>query len=348
MTTQPVLTSRTIEVEDALAAMELFSQNGWTDGLPVVPPTEARVRAFLAAAQKQPGDIIGVVPARGRVVTAEKVAINAVMAGCLPEYMPVVVAAMEAMLQEEFNLHGCAASTGGAGHLVIVNGPLARKLGFNSGGNLFGQGWRANGTVGRAVRLILMNVCGAVPGVLDRSTLGHPGKYSYCFAELEEGSPWEPFHVQQGFRHDDSTVTVIACEAPHQVQNHRANTPEAVLESLAEAIAVHACNFGQFTVVFCPEHIGHIEAAGWSKARVRDHLWERSRRPASYFRRTGMLGRAMGDTAGQPDDELVPAVREPQGIFVLVGGGGAGAFSAVISPWGAGLVSRPVTRKIAV
>ncbi len=172
--------------------MEYFYEQGWTDGLPVVPPTPEKVSEFLEYGNKFPGDILGMIPARNRIITAEKVAINAVMAGCLPNYMPVIVAALEAMCQEAFNLHGITATTGGTAPLLIVNGPAAQQLNINGGVNCFGPGVRANATIGRAIRLMLMNVCGSVPGVLDKACLGHPGKYSYCIAEDEENNPWEP------------------------------------------------------------------------------------------------------------------------------------------------------------
>jgi hypothetical protein len=218
------LTSRRIEVSDPAEAMEYFYQQGWTDGLPVAPPTPERVREFLEYAGNLPGDILGMIPARNRVITAEKVAINAVMAGCLPNYMPVIVAAVEAMCQEEFNLHGISATTGGTAPLLIVNGPAAQQLNINCGVNCFGPGVRANATIGRAIRLILMNVGGSIPGVLDKSTLGHPGKYSYCIAEDEKGNPWGPLSVERGMPEDVSAVTVFAGEAPHYVNSQLGGT----------------------------------------------------------------------------------------------------------------------------
>ena len=173
-----LLTSRRIELSDPAEAVEFFYQQGWTDGLPVVPPTPEKVSEFLEYAGKLPGDILGMIPARNRVITAEKVAINAVMAGSLPSYMPVIITAIEAMCQEEFNLHGISATTGGTAPLLIVNGPIAQQLNINSGVNCFGPGVRANATIGRAIRLILLNVAGSIPDILDKAFLGHPGKYS--------------------------------------------------------------------------------------------------------------------------------------------------------------------------
>ena len=187
MTTE--LLSRRYTVDDPGQAIELCFEKGWTDGLPVVPPTEARVRAMLDAAGLAPGQQVAFIANRQVAITAEKVAINAVMAGCRPEHMPVVIAAIEGIADPRWGYHGPATSTGGAGVLMIVNGPVARALGFNSGDNLFGPGWRANATVGRAVRLVMRNAIGTLPGKLDRGTLGHPGKYTYVIAENETERP---------------------------------------------------------------------------------------------------------------------------------------------------------------
>ena len=197
MTTQK-LVSKGFEFDDAADAVEFYFERGWADGLPVVPPTDDTVRRFLDEAGRAPSDIVATEPTRGRVITAEKVAINVVMAGCLPEYMPVVLAAIEAMDQPKFNLHAITARTMGAAVLTVVNGPVAGRLGMNSGVNVFGPGCRPNATIGRAIRLVLTNVSGASPGELDKATLGHPGKYSFCIAEAEDVSPWSPLHVERG------------------------------------------------------------------------------------------------------------------------------------------------------
>ena len=218
------LTSERVDV-DLNDAIEACYERGWTDGLPVVPPTEDRVAAFLEAAGNQPTDVLGVVETRGRVITAEKAAINAVMAGCLPEYMPVVNAVIRAMTTPEFNWHGSIASTGGSAQLIVVGGPIAEELGVNHGVNLFGPGFRPNATIGRAVRLIIMNVTGGTPGLLDRSTFGFGGKYSFVIAEDEEASPWEPLHVQRGLDPAESAITVYAAHSPTQFIDHSSNTP---------------------------------------------------------------------------------------------------------------------------
>src|SRR5437763_12975791 len=230
------LTSKRLTVRDEADAIEMAYDKGWSDGLPVVPPTEARVRAMLEAARLEANHQVGIIPDRAVVISAEKVAINAVMAGCKPEYFPVVVAAVEAIGDPRWSYHGPGTSTGGAGVLMIVNGPIARRLDVNAGDNLFGPGWRANLTIGRAVRLVMRNVCGSRPGTLDRGTLGHPGKLSYVIAENEAESPWTPLHVERAFRPAQSTVTVMAAEGPHQFYNQLSPDAEGVLTTLADSM----------------------------------------------------------------------------------------------------------------
>src|SRR5512132_1786762 len=230
------LASKRYTVDDVSRGIELCFEKGWSDGRPVVPPTEPAVRAMLAAARLEP-DAQGADPApRAVSITAEKVAINAVMAGCKPEYMPVVVAAVEGIADPRWGYHGPATSTGGAGVLMIVNGPIGRRLDFNSGDNLFGPGWRANATVGRAVRLIMRNVIGTLPGKLDRGTVGHPGRYSYVIAENEAESPWIPLHAERGCQPGQSAVTVMAAMAPQQVYNQLSNTAAGVLDTFCDTM----------------------------------------------------------------------------------------------------------------
>ena len=204
----------TAEWNDAITAIERCYELGWTDGLPVVPPTLARVEDFMDFAERSPDEVLGSIPERRREVTVAKTAANAVMAGCLPEYFPVVLAATEAMLDPEFNLIAPSSSQGGAAVLVIVNGPVVGELGMNSGANIFGPGNRANATIGRAIRLILMNACASIPGLFDRTVIGHPGKYTYCIAENETDSDWLPLHAERGFSPDESAVTVFASWEP--------------------------------------------------------------------------------------------------------------------------------------
>ena len=223
MTTR--ISSQRYAVEDFHQALELCYSRGWTDGLPVVPPTEPAVRGMLEAVGLEPDAQVAFITNRQAALSAEKVAINAVMAGCLPEHMPVVLAAVEGIADPRWGYHGPATSTGGAGVLMIVNGPIARRLDFNCGDNLFGPGWRSNATVGRAVRLVMRNVIGTIPGRLDRGTVGHPGKYTYVIAENEAESPWTPLHAERGCRPEDSAVTVMAALGPHQFYNQLSSTP---------------------------------------------------------------------------------------------------------------------------
>ncbi len=331
------LTSDRVEVDlDLSQAIEACYERGWTDGLPVVPASEARVLEFLEVSGDQPADVIGVVETRGRVITAEKIAINAVMAGCLPEYMPVVKAIVQAMTTNDFNWHGSIASTGGSAQLVVVSGPIARALGVNHGVNLFGPGFRPNATIGRAVRLIIMNVTGGVPGLLDRSTFGFGGKYSFVIAEDEEASPWEPLHVQRGLKPEESAITVFAVHSPTQFIDHSSNTPEGLIASAADAMRYTGPNHAEFVVVWSPEHILRFKQAGWTKRQAMEALFHAAHGSVAELR-----VRVRGD-----DSELRPIVSTPDGITMLVAGGDAGGFSVVISPWGAAYMSRSVCQTI--
>ena len=226
--------------DDPAEIIEAYYERGWTDGLPVLPPTEKSVAEMLAAAGLHADEVLGTIPARSTVVVARKVAINAVMAGCRPEYLPVVIAAIRGLCHPDFAYHGPASSTGGSAMVLIVNGPIARKLGVNCGNNAFGQGTRANATIGRAVRLVMMNVMNTRPGFLDRAVFGNPGKYAFCFAQNESEHLWQPLHVERGFRLEQSTVTVYASNSLYQVYNQLAASPEPLLRCFADAL----CNLG--------------------------------------------------------------------------------------------------------
>src|SRR5438128_2977614 len=224
------------DVADAFAANKLYQDNGWTDGLPIVAPTDALVRTFLEAAGMAPGDVVAAKPMRRRRITAEKVAIAAVMAGCRPDYMPVVVAAIQAMCEPQFGLHGSTASTGGSAPMIVVNGPIRKTIGMNATHNAFANASRANASIGRTIRLFLLNVLGGYPGQLDRSTLGHPGKFTFCLAEDEEDSPWIPLSVERGVAAGASAVTVMSVESPHQIMNEWTHDPKELLDTYVAAI----------------------------------------------------------------------------------------------------------------
>src|SRR6478609_10049417 len=216
--------------------MEALFDRGWTDGLPVVPPTEARVLRMLEGTTRDAQDMVAVVPPDLVECTVEKVAINAVMAGCKPEYLPVVIAALEAACTDTFNMHGLLATTMPVGPVMIVNGPVRQRIGMNSGINVLGQGNRANSTIGRALQLVIRNVGGGRPGGVDRAAQGNPGKLSFCFPEDEEGSPWEPLHVERGFAPDASTVTIFPGEGPRGVVDQASRTPDSLARSMAACL----------------------------------------------------------------------------------------------------------------
>ena len=261
----------------------LYQERGWTDGLPIVPPTEIAVLEFLNATDRDPREVIGVLPPRQGEATVERIAANAVMAGCCPEYFPVVLAAIEALADPLFNLDSVQATTHPVAPLIVVNGPIVREIGLNGGYNAFGQGCRANVTIGRAVRLVLMNVGGGLPGSGDRATQGSPAKLAYCVAENEAGSPWEPLHVEAGFPRDASVVTVFGCEGPHNIQDHYSNTALGVLRTVAGAMGQAGSNnllgWGWPLLSLGPEHAATIARDGYGKKAVKEFLFEHARFP---------------------------------------------------------------------
>jgi len=328
------LRSAAYDLADALEVNEFYQQKGWTDGLPIVPPTEERVWACLEAVGLAPGDCVGVERVRQRPMTAEKVAINAVMAGCLPAYMPVVVAILQAMCQEPFNLHGSTASTGGSAQFIVVNGPIRTAIGMNATHNVLANGNRANATIGRAIRLVLINVLGCMPGQLDRSTLGHPGKYTLCIAEDEEDSPWTPLAQERGVPAGTSGITVLACEAPRQLLNEWTHAPEEIVETFAAEMRHNMLTYsvwsGNYALVIPKQLRELIVAAGWQKNDIREYIY----RSARVFRRDwATVGKAnIVHRSGGPNQEFT-ALRSPDDLLVVAAGGPAGGFGAVIPPW---------------
>ena len=334
------------EVADALAGIERAFALGWTDGLPVVPATREAVDAFLATVTLPGEAVIARMATRNRSCTVEQAAINALMAGCEPRYFPVVVTALMAMDQEPFNFYGSSASTGGAAQFVVVNGPVRRTIGMNAEGNIYGPGNRANATIGRALRLITINVFGMQPGVTDRSTQGHPGKYAFCIAEDEEASPWEPWHVEQGFPPDTSTVTVFAAEGPHNIQNHLSSTGEGILYCIADQMAsLGPFSEGQSAVVVAPEHAQILARDGWTKPRIREYLYQHARRTVADLKRGGKLAGPV-----EPGDESrwMHRGHGPDDILLVVAGGDAGGHSAFIPSWSRGRNSLYQIKRIRV
>ncbi len=333
------LTSQTLEFEDHSEALEYYFEQGWTDGLPIVVPTAKKVSEFLEHSSLQASEIIGVEPVKGRVLTAEKTAINAVMAGCKPQYLPVVVAAISAITESQYNLHGISVSTYGAATLTVVGGPIVKELELNSGVGVFGPGNRANSTIGRAIRLVISNVSGAVPGELDKGTLSHGGKYSWCIAEDLEINTWNSLGIDRGIKPHGNSVTVFAAGAPIQTNNHSGNNPENILSSIADTMLHAGPNQAEIIITLCPEHVGHISDHGWSKQQVREFLHSHANRTSSEWAEAGFIPSFTGNT-----NERISVTQNPNSITILTAGGAAGGFSAVIPLWGAGLQSKSTTK----
>ncbi len=352
------LTARRIEI-GAQDEFEFMFERGLTDGLPVVPPTPERVARMLTGTRRDPREIVAVLPPNLAPASIEKLAANAVMAGCRPEYLPVVLAALEAIATPEFNIHGVMATTWGATPVIIVNGPVRRHLGMNMGMMALGYGNRANATIGRAVKLALRNIGGARPGDIERSTLGAIGKFTTCFAEWEERSPWEPLHVERGFGKDESVVTVFGLEAgSRQIADQHSRTAHALCTSLA--LGLEACWHpkqhlsGEVLLVVSPEHADTIARDKWSKAQVRERIQQATARPLRELLPDQECGegiplKAFGlenPTPGQLEHR-VPKFRKPEDINIIVAGGEAGKFSAIFSGWVSGPIgSISVSRRI--
>ena len=274
-----------LEIEGSSETVqEYFDAQGWTDGMPILPPTREAVAAMLRFSDRPAEEVVARLAPRNGAATVELIAVNAVMAGCRPQYLPVIIAAVEAVADPAFNLNGIQSTTHPCAVLIFLNGPLARALDVNSGSNCFGQGRRANATIGRAMRLILQNIGGGTPGDGDRATHGTPAKYSYCAAENEAANPWQPLHVEKGFAPDESVVTVMAAEAPHNINDHASIHAEALLTTAAMSMRQLGSNNmsgngGEPLVVFGPEHAAQIAADGFTKEDVKRFLWEHSRFP---------------------------------------------------------------------
>ena len=341
-------------VETDLDAIEYYFAQGLTDGLPVVPPTEARVRAMLDATPRPAEDVVALVPPNFGAATVEKIAVNAVTAGCRPDYLPVVIAGVQAMCDERANLHGVQGTTHTATPLFIVNGPIRGRLDVNCAAGVFGAGWRANATIGRALRLIMMHLGGARPGEIDKSTMGHPGKYAYCIGEYEEENPWEPLHVEHGFAAEQSTVSVYCCDAPQCVSNHGSRTAAGILDTIGASMAVGWSDktylVGNHLIVLGPEHARSLAGDGLSKADVKRYLFEHVRRPLRELLpgpdgSEGINRDRLPDWLDATDDATpVPKVASADDIILVVAGGTAGRFSVHMCGWGGGAgLSRLVT-----
>ncbi|MED6342088.1 MAG: hypothetical protein VYC16_07150 [Pseudomonadota bacterium] len=317
--------------DDVLDAIDYCYDQGWTDGLPVVPPEASRVEAFLQMEGRPPETVIAHHPATKIDLTIRGAAVNAVMAGCLPEYFPVVVAAFEAMAKKPFNFHGSTASTGGSAPLLVVSGPVVDEIGMNAGVNLFGPGNRANATIGRAVRLIILNIFRMTPGIADKSTQGNPGKYSFCIAERADKTPWQCLNEELGYPAEVSSVTVFAAGGFVNVENHGGRSAEAILETIADAMANCGCiSIGQSAVILSPEHAEIIANSDFSKSAVREFLFEHASRSEETLRR---IGKFSAREYALQERQACHRGLSADDILLVVGGGDAGGHSSFIPSW---------------
>jgi hypothetical protein len=346
---EPPMRSRTFAVTAPEDPVEACYARGWSDGLPVVPPTPERVLRMLKGTTRAADETLGTVPPSNGPLTVEKVAVNAVMAGCLPEYLPVVLAALEAALEPDFAMHGLLCTTYFSGPVVIVNGPVARRIGMNSGVNALGQGNRANATIGRALQLVIRNVGGGIPGGIDRSTLGQPGKYTFCFAEDESDPDWTPLSVERGAPPDTSAVTLFGGDSPIPCMDEGSRTPESLSRSLALTLNAvghpRKVRSHDAIVVLSPEHHAIYREAGWDKAQILAALKAATQRPAQEIER-GAGGVDVGPRPGA-EEGPVPKFRQG-GLHIVRAGGPAGLMSAIIGGWAATgeRGSEPVTKEV--
>ncbi len=358
--TQEAHDTQGYELGDETDLIEFYFDQGVTDGLPVVPPTEERMQRMLAATKRPTDEVIALVPPNYGQATVEKIAVNAVMAGCKPAYLPVVMAGVQAMCDERANLHGVQGTTHTATPLFIVNGPIRQQLDINCATGVFGSGWRANATIGRALRLIMVNLGGAQPGEIDKSAMGHPGKYTYCIGEYEEVSPWEPLHVERGYDKEQSTVSVYCCDAPQCISNHGSRTARGILGTIGASMAVGWSDktylSANYLVVIGPEHAKTMAMDKMNKQAVKRFLYENVRRPLHELLPgpDGSEGvareRLPGWLDASRDDTLIPKVSSPDNIIIAVAGGTAGRFSVHMCGWGSGagssqLVTVPIDEK---
>ena len=330
-------TTETIDIGDLAPDQfnELAIAQGWSDGLPLVPPTEAAVERFVAAAGRVDNATFQPISPRQVVPTLKSLAANAVMAGCKPEYFPVVLAGLRAVLEPDYNLHGTLATTHPCAQLMVVSGPIRKELDINCGTNCLGQGRRANATIGRALQLVLLNIGGAKPGDMDRATHGTPAKYAYCFGENEEESPWEPYHVRRGFAATDDVVTALAAEAPHNINDHASNSGEGLVMTIAGTMSQAGSNTvylrGPCFVVIGPEHAQTLHRDGWTPKTIQEALYERSRVHVSRLSKENL--ESWAGQGRHPVDGHYYLGHTPDDIHIVVAGG-AGKHSVYISSFG--------------
>ena len=350
------LRARRLEIGAGDDVFEFLFDQGMTDGLPVVPPAPERVLRMLDGTSRDAQEVVAVVPPNMAEATVEKVAINAVMAGCKPSYLPVVLAALEAVCTDEFNIHGVMATTMGATPVIVVNGPIRERIGMNMGLGVLGQGNRANSAIGRALMLVLRNLGGARPGGIERSTFGSPTKYTMAFAEWEERSPWEPLHVERGFAPEQSVVTVFGLTGgPHQITDQGSRSARALAGSIGVGLESSghpkAHGGGDVLLVVSPEHVDTLWRDGYRKADLRQHIQEVTARPARELLATADVGGGIpvsraGEMSTQQLDERLPKFSAPERVNIVVAGAEAGKWSAFFAGWATGPGGTIVTSRV--
>ncbi|MBV8086597.1 MAG: hypothetical protein JO247_17475 [Chloroflexi bacterium] len=339
----------------ALQAIEYYFEQGWTDGLPVAPATESRLEEFLATTSRDAEEVLTSGPQWGVSCTVRQAAINAIMAGCKPEYLPVVIAAIEALWGGDKTVNPLLVSTTGSAPMLVVNGPIRTQIGLNCAGSVFGSGFRANQTIGRAIRLIVLNVFGLRPHELDQATQASPAKYTTCVGENEDESPWAPLHMDLGFRQEDSTVSTFMARGSLHIEHRHYNHPERLLMAIADAMSYGGAQFavhGPMVVAMGPEHAHFLAHEGWSKERVKQFLLEHYGKTMGELRRMGKGGfeergpnqywlvdepnaKVMDGSAELPDEHFWRFGRSLDDILLFVTGANNAGISTVIPPIGA-------------
>ena len=329
-----LLQARKIELAESEDIMEACFERGWSDGLPLVPPTPLRVTRMLSSTDRSADEIVGSVPPDNRPCTIEKIAINAVMAGCKPDYLQVVIAALKAALKDEFCMHGLLCTTYFSTPVMIVNGPITKQIGMNSGVNALGQGNRANATIGRALQLIVRNVGGGIPGGIDRATLGNPGKYTFCFCEDESDAEWPSLSMDRGYTREDSVVNLFAGSGVQPFVDQQSRQPESLVKNLANSLrsVANTRSFGMADaiIVISPEHRRVLREGGWTKPNLKQALYDELKTPGA-----DIIRGKDGIAEGMPEkfkDILLNKFRD-DGLHIVGAGGKAGMFSAIISGW---------------
>ena len=329
-----LLQARKIELAESEDIMEACFERGWSDGLPLVPPTPLRVTRMLSSTDRSADEIVGSVPPDNRPCTIEKIAINAVMAGCKPDYLQVVIAALRAALKDEFCMHGLLCTTYFSTPVMIVNGPITKQIGMNSGVNALGQGNRANATIGRALQLIVRNVGGGIPGGIDRATLGNPGKYTFCFCEDESDAEWPSLSMDRGYTREDSVVNLFAGSGVQPFVDQQSRQPESLVKNLANSLrsVANTRSFGMADaiIVISPEHRRVLREGGWTKPNLKQALYDELKTPGA-----DIIRGKDGIAEGMPEkfkDIILNKFRD-DGLHIVGAGGKAGMFSAIISGW---------------